>query len=99
MNIKPFSAVTADTEVADPMIAYRAKLVSYLADRKSICDTFFTDAAVAEETCDIATRCANTGKEQAAAQVAFQARIRIVAWIRSEAIKELGLPPDLPIHN
>lgn len=99
MNIKSFSAVTANTDVVRPTFAYRADLVNYLADRKAICDTFFINVAVAEKKCDIATYCANTRKDHDVAQAAYMARIRIVAWIQSEAINALGLPPAMPIDN
>jgi len=81
------------------MIAYQDELISYLADRKSICETFFTDVANAQETCEIATHCAHTGREQNAAQSAFKAQIRTAAQTRSEAIDALGSPPAMPINN
>lgn len=78
------------------MIAYRAKLVSYLANRKSICEKFFADAADAQESCESATHSAHTDKEQNAAQAAFTARIRSAARTRSEAMEALGSPPAMP---
>ncbi len=78
------------------MIAYRAKLTEYSAQRNAICTEFCTMAAKAEVAFETANNSAHSTVARDAAHDALKAQFRTANQTRRTALKALGPPPVVP---